>query len=477
MLRLPNQFICTLVLLLALAGSASAYSGGSGTTGDPYQISDVNDWQQLMSTSTDWSKSFVLIADVNLADVTVTPVGNATTPFIGVFDGDGHVISNATINTPASSCVGLFGYFRPPTGSVSQIRNLGLISVNMTGYGFVGGLIGENNGTVVSDCYVTGTVTSTLTSDDSYAGGLTGRNTGLITDCHATVTVFGRNIVGGLIGNNLAGTVIDCYATGTVTGRNSVGGLIGHKDGNRVIDSYATGAVSGKYYVGGFIGQNDSPNTVSGCYATGTVSGEARVGGFIGQNSASTSTVSDCYATGAVTSTATSNSYAGGLIGYIIYGTITNCYSTGTASGTSKTGGLTGYNSGTVSNCFWDTDASGLLNGAGGGSSTGIYGQTTIQMKQQATFTAYTWDFLGDSGGTADTWRMCVDGVDYPHLTWEYVNAGDFACPDGVAFDDFARLAADWLMTYSAPLYGADATGDSTVNFADFAVLAANWMQ
>jgi len=32
-------------------------------------------------------------------------------------------------------------------------------------------------------------------------------------------------------------------------------------------------------------------------------------------------------------------------------------------------------------------------------------------------------------------------GMDYPHLTWEYVRNGDFACPDGHGTDDLARLA------------------------------------
>ncbi len=40
-------------------------------------------------------------------------------------------------------------------------------------------------------------------------------------------------------------------------------------------------------------------------------------------------------------------------------------------------------------------------------------------MKTQATFTDYTWDFLGeDTNGENEIWRMCVDGVEYPRLSW-----------------------------------------------------------
>jgi hypothetical protein len=67
---------------------------------------------------------------------------------------------------------------------------------------------------------------------------------------------------------------------------------------------------------------------------------------------------------------------------------------------------------------------------------------------------------------------MCVDGVDYPRLTWEYVQGGDFACPDGVNGGDLEVLCEDWLSTYSQALYGADANGDNQVTFGDFAILA-----
>ena len=91
-------------------------------------------------------------------------------------------------------------------------------------------------------------------------------------------------------------------------------------------------------------------------------------------------------------------------------------------------------------------------------------------MKTQSTFTEAGWDFLGETiNGPNDIWRMCLDGVDYPRLTWEYVQGGDFACPDGVN-------GGDWLSTYSQALYGADANGDKEVTFADFAILAERWL-
>lgn len=101
-------------------------------------------------------------------------------------------------------------------------------------------------------------------------------------------------------------------------------------------------------------------------------------------------------------------------------------------------------------------------------------------MKTRVTFTAEPtqWDFLGETAnGSADTWRMCADGVSYPRLTWEWVKEGDFACGDGVDLADFARLSGDWMDSYSQPLYGADADGDGTADFGDLMILAEKWLE
>jgi len=145
-------------------------------------------------------------------------------------------------------------------------------------------------------------------------------------------------------------------------------------------------------------------------------------------------------------------------------------------------GGLTGYNSyDTLTACFWDIQTSEISDGVGNVNPdpNGAMGKTTAEMMTLSTFTDANglWDFLGETtNGTDDYWRMCVDGVDYPRLTWEYIQDGDFACPDGVGFDDLQRFGDDWLLTYSTPFYGADANGDKTVNFLDFAILADNWL-
>ena len=90
----------------------------------------------------------------------------------------------------------------------------------------------------------------------------------------------------------------------------------------------------------------------------------------------------------------------------------------------------------TIRSCFWDQETSGVSDGVGDTAPDpeGGLGKTTAQMMTLSTFTDAGWDFVGESAnGTADTWRMCTDGMDYPRLSWEFAQGGDFDCPNGVA--------------------------------------------
>lgn len=211
---------------MAAPAHAATYSGGTGTEGDPYLISTVQDLLDLSNTanSADWSKHFLMTNDIDMSGVTTfTPIGNAATRFYGVFDGGGHVIQNLTIDLSAQDYVGIFGYL----GASCQLKDLGLQGYSISGNGYTGALVGANRGTV-TDCYATGSVTGGW----GRVGGLVGWNGygATVTDCYATgtVNVSGFGGGGGLVGSIEGGTVTACYATGVVTGGSSyVGGLVG----------------------------------------------------------------------------------------------------------------------------------------------------------------------------------------------------------------------------------------------------------
>jgi len=200
-----KHFISAIVIASLLSPLSWAYTGGSGTPDDPYQITAVADWQQLMATSNDWDKHFILTADLDLQGVALTPVGISwNSPFTGTFDGQGFKVRNAAIVLPDTDFVGLFGYL----GAGGELRDLGAEDVNITGRDYVGGLVSRNYGTLTS-CYATGHVTG-----DYRVGGLVGDNRGTLTSCYAAGDVNGTgDDVGGLVGffNGYWGTIAACF--------------------------------------------------------------------------------------------------------------------------------------------------------------------------------------------------------------------------------------------------------------------------
>jgi len=264
--------LIALVLATLLSGSltpALGYSGGSGTPADPYQIAIPADWQQLMATPTHWNKHFILTADLTLAGLTLTPVGNSTTKFTGTFDGQDHIISNATINLPNNEHVGLFGYL--DTGAI--ISNLGVTGGKIAGGRHVGGLAGYNNAGVITACYAASPLSGLLS-----VGGLVGCNCGTVAACYATGAVTAACDAGGLAGRNWHGAIAACYATGAVRGWSvpppigyvgGLGGLVGYSYYDTITASYATGSVTGSFFPliisGGLVGDTDN-GTITECF-------------------------------------------------------------------------------------------------------------------------------------------------------------------------------------------------------------------
>jgi large repetitive protein len=363
--------------------------------------------------------NYVLGNDID-ASATVTwnsgagfePIGNDANPFIGVFDGQ-----NYTITEYYSFFNGVFGYVAAP----ATIHNLGIVSVEISGGGGgIGGLVGVNYGGTVSECYVTGTIST----DALEVGGLVGTNYdgGTVSGCYATCTISGDDYVGGLVGMNYEGMITGCYATGAVTGGPGAGGLVG---GNlfwsTITQCYAAGDVSSYHTsIGGLVGENGG--LVTACYATGTVTGldEATgLGGLVGDNG----------------------------------GTIINCYATGYVSGYYETGGLVGNsNSEVVTACFWDINATNQAGSVGGGT-----GLNTSQMLQDTEFVTAGWDFTTVWSIIPDTtypWLQVLDyslagypnpcdpDKDKPTITVSGLNPINIEC--GTSYTDAGATAFDY---------------------------------
>ena len=175
-----------------------------------------------------------------------TPIGNNFTPYLSVFEGNGHTLSSLFIERPSTDYVGLFGAL----SGTAEVRNLGLAEGKVIGQASVGGLVGRMNEASVSGCYVLGKVD--------------GRG----------------SLVGGLVGHNNKGNVAASYTVGeVVSGGNSVGGLIGSSSG-QVADSYAMSNVEGLTNIGSLVGW--LRGALSTSYTVGDAVGEAEVGGLVG---------------------------------------------------------------------------------------------------------------------------------------------------------------------------------------------------
>jgi len=407
----PTVTIC--ILLLALARLATAqYGGGAGEPNDPYQIYTPEQMNAIGADPNDWDKHFKLMADIDLsayAGDEFNLIGSdrrpsrgtrgmrmevlgETTPasFTGVFNGNGHTISNFSYTCGGKSYIGLFRQIDDPN---AMIKSLALMNPDIdAGTGSqVGSLVGCLGFGTVTDCYVKGGIIS------------------------------GRENVGGLVGcsgshwRNNNSLITKCYATGVVTGSDSVGGLVGY--GRMITGCYADTVVRGHDHVGGLAGNVE---TVANCYAEGIVTGNKYVGGLAGQ----AGSVTNCYATPFVRGESDVDDPWGRLY----------------------TGGLVGdeqfpyRNYDHVVSSFWDTKTSRQATSAGG------VGKTTAEMQ-----TIFTFRIWGQDGNES-VWTI-DEGNDYPRLAWENrpgvviepTPFSDFLAGAGTKDDPFLIYAARQL--------------------------------
>ena len=376
----------------------------SNTNNDAITIDDT-----AIDTPQDLTISYDLETPINQGfdPVGTYDVEQANSEFTGSFDGQNHTIRNLSIVRIDfdDNCVGLFG----ATVVGGEVKNVGVINVNITGESYVGGLIGYNRDGNISNSYSTGNVTG----ESEYVGGLIGYNLeGTVSNSYSTGNVTGNNMVGGVVGRNSNGNISNSYSTGNVTGESyPVGGLVASNYGN-ISNSYSTGNVTGEQKVGGLVGSNIYGSNISNSFSTGNVTGAGEsydVGGLVGENDIGN--ISNSYSTGNVTG----NKRVGGLVGMNHKSTVSNSYSTGNVSGESKyVGGLVGMNyKSTVSNLYWNSDSTITENSTDvstDNTKSGVPLTTSEMQGSSASSSMSGFDFT-------DTWST-VEG-DYPELQWQ----------------------------------------------------------
>lgn len=165
--------------------------------------------------------------------ITWTPIadwmGNRTTQYSGTFDGNNKTVSGLYFNGD-STCIGLFG----SSESDGNIKNVGVVDSYFKGNDHVGGVCGNNDGTI-TNCYNAGNLTAI--ESGATIGGICGYNNGgTVTNCYNTGTVTATGtvaFVGGVCGCSTE-LILNCYNIGTVTAASSdadISGICGYNFG------------------------------------------------------------------------------------------------------------------------------------------------------------------------------------------------------------------------------------------------------
>ncbi len=388
------------------------YGGGFGTANDPFRIYTAEDMQAIGADPNDWYKHFKLMDDIDLIAYSGTSynvIGTSSSAFTGVFDGNGHTISNFNYYywelAYDRDNIGLFGYV---DGVTAEIKDLGLIDPNLK-------VNGENNAPLVG-CLADGNMTGCYV-----LGGI----------------AWGSYGISGMVGHN-GGTISNCYSTAGGNGVAAIASLVGYNVGT-ITACYAGGHNYGAFYVAGLVGDN-SVGIISDCYSTSTILGIEH------------------------------GLWYGGLVGYNHNGgQIVRCYSSGVFTDCDDIGGLVGSNSvsGIVTDSFWDVNSSGVDTSEGG------EGKTTAEMQSALTFTSSGWDFVTPVWEICEgtnypklAWEipmtveyLCPDGIDlldYAFLAarWklddcdggnDYCDRADVDKDGDVDGNDLRELIDNWL--------------------------------
>ena len=237
--------------------SETGDEASTGSEGDTLEIGTAEELVSFAKSVTDGSmggyagRTVVLTDDIDCTDIEWTPIGtmdledmsNHDCMFQGVFDGNGHTISNVTFDSDTPICgAGIIGM------NLGEVKNLTAKNINIhctdTYSMAIGGVVGYNMGEIHD---------VTLTGENEIAGvnaigGITGGSTNHVHDCTVdgtTIRVLGDNdfsdgrIIqcdvaecGGLIiGGSFGGTIENCTAKGKIIAEGNepvgMGGIAG----------------------------------------------------------------------------------------------------------------------------------------------------------------------------------------------------------------------------------------------------------
>ena len=240
---------------------------------------------------------------ITLDAITNSPVVIDGYGFAGNYNGGGHVITVGRSQN-ASGVGGVFNYVAP-AGVVHHLEVFGTVTVGDSFQcDAIGGVVGYNSGTidhVTSRVIVMAPLGFNVGgiagfNDHFYRVGAIG----IISNSENHNTVVGQSIVGGIAGEN-AGTIASCWNNGDITsvrvGRSGAGGITGRNGNNGspvetgvIRNCYNNGNISGGLtiaetgsWVGGIAGFQNALSTITNAYNTGDLRGFAFIDQIAGR--------------------------------------------------------------------------------------------------------------------------------------------------------------------------------------------------
>lgn len=416
--------------------------------------------EDLLKMGTYLNGDFILMNDIDLSGVNWNPIGINSAPFTGHLDGNGHKISNLTIDTSNytnRSSFGLFGYISFATIEDLVIEDFEFTSENIEITYYVGALAGidltdlsssTNEEPLIKEITTSGSyvVAKQSSSYPVYAGGLFGKvSFEIISNCKNFIGITNASHAGGLVGTATKMMyALNSSNEGQINSTLYAGGLLG-KCGTAFYASESSNKadITSVQAAGGLVGSVDYYAVITLCYNTGNITSTTDntflgAGGLIGC----------CYSTGgeALPSVEISESYnrgnisapcAGGLLGVTYEIKLTNVYNAGSVSGNKYSGSIFAYSSvGSVKQCLGSGSVSGsaVKSTIGYGltnvtftdcyhtfSSTSNFGKVTgTYISSKYGSTTYTdnmfWKEYNESTGKG-SWIFSDN--DYPKLFWE----------------------------------------------------------
>lgn len=211
-----------------------------------------------------------LVKDIDLGTENWTPIGSESSPYKGIFDGNGKKISN--LNIKIAEKEGTYqGLFASLDGAT--VQNLGIESGSIDAAQYIGSIAGSMiNNSAIINCYNKALVTGHGNSENKEAK------------------------AGGIVGYCKDSQIIACYNEGEI-GKSSVtptvtncdmGGIVGNITGaSNIIASYNRGPLTqtGGPRQGGIAGKLDASTKLYGVYNVGLTKKDGGAWGISGGGS------------------------------------------------------------------------------------------------------------------------------------------------------------------------------------------------